>query len=525
MVDFYDDIPDDVLDEDDAVFDPREVIEEVRSEDNFEVVDVPQDIMLGYLTQNPDIWVKSMPLLREGYFEREYRSVIRFVKEYYREHGRLPPSSIILAQTGVRISNVEDSDRSDVVEHMLGFIEGFCQHGATEEVIRFGVDLLGDRPKLLRSEAMLLREKFEEASRVSMKRDLGINIHNDVTEYLERDRDYGSIPTGIGFLDKAFGGGVTQPSLNVVSAASGQGKSIFLQNMAFNYAIQGKNVIFYTLELEYPTIVKRFAAMMTNTDIALVTSDIYSISHQMRMMGKQQGAIMCMKFPMNSTMIDIEAHFRDLSLDSGFLFQVVCIDYIDVMGAADKSIERSNIHIKDKDISEDMNNFLHANNLIGWTASQQTKTAVEEKELKSSNVSGGRSKVDTADNLIMLRRNDEERDEGRTWALIKKARSSGGVGSKVPLFWNPQTQRMGDGDHDLFVKENPHIFGEKSKQMREQDNKLNEKLAKDAVAKELGVPEKRQAKTESKKANEARSTRKDLANKLSKGKKDDEEET
>lgn len=526
MADFFDDIPDDVLDSDDGFMDPNDIVAEVRSEENFETADIKQDIMLSYITQNPDIWIKSAPILKPSYFEPEYRPVIKFISDYYKKHSRLPPKNLILLDTNVAISPVdeEEAGREDTVEYVLEQVEKFCQHGAVEAAMYSALDIMdgSNGRKMTRSQAMSIRERFEDASKVSMKRNLGIDVHADVQKYLELDKKFGAIPTGIGFLDKAFGGGVAQPSFNVVSAASGQGKSIFLQNIAFNYALGGRNVIFYTLELEYPTIVKRFSAMMTNTDIALVTQDIHSIAHQMKQMKRSQGAIMAMKFPMNTTILEIEAHYRDISLETDLQFDVVCIDYIDVMAPADTGIERGNIHIKDKDISEDMNNFFHANHIIGWTASQQTKTAVEEKELKSSNVSGGRSKVDTADNLIMLRRNEEERETERMWAIIRKARSSNAVNSKVPLRWNSKTQRMGDGDDELFIKENPHIFGEQSKKLREKDQGYSDNITKDAIAQEQGLPEKEKAEEpKSKRVHEAVKTRDNLRKRLNVGKKDE----
>ena len=128
--------------------------------------------------------------------------------------------------------------------------------------------------------------------------------------------------------------------------------------------------------------------------------------------------------------------------------------------------------------------------------------------------------MSTADNLFMLRRNDEEKEQQRSWVIIRKARSSGGDGAKIPLFWNGRTQRMGDGDHDLFVKENPQIFGEQSKKLREQEEKKNDKISNDAVAQALGVPDKKPT-TDSKKKKEALSVRENLKRKLNRGKTDD----
>ena len=519
--DFFDDIPDEVLEADSAapgIDDVDEIIEKAQHQD--EPADIEQETLLTYATQNADIWVRAQTILKPQYFEPEYRKVIRFVQEYYKKHGQLPPKRIIYAETKVNLDVVEDADREDIVDHILLQTEAFCRMEAARAAAIELVDKFGDPRNFSKTQLAAIIKRFGDIQNISLNRDLGMEIHADIREYLEIEKEFGAIPTKIGFLDQALGGGVSQPSLNVVSASSGQGKSIFLANIAFNYVLDGKNVIFYSLELEVPMVAKRFAAIMTDTDIGLVSSHIASVASQLKLSASSQGELWVKKFPMNTTMAEIESHYRDLCLETGKKFDVVCIDYIDVMAPVDTSIKRGELHIKDKDIAEDMNNFFHNNNIIGWTASQQTKTAVEERELKSSNVSGGRSKIDTADNLIMLRRNEEEREQERLWAIIRKARSSGGVDSKIPLRWNGKTQRMGDGDMDMFIRENPHIFGERSRKMREEDEKLSDAVKHDAIAQEQGLVTKKE-ETKSEKAQRGIQIRSTLRDTINAGKQND----
>ena len=524
-LDYFSDVPDDVLDgEESAGLDSvDDIIDEAQS--TVETADIEQDTLLTYVTQNKDIWVRAAPILKPEYFEPEYRPVVRFVKDYYKEHGALPPKRIIHAKTRIGLDVVDDAGRDDVVDYILGQVDGFCRHQAfllhAEKIADAFAKTKGN---MTRSQIASFIKAGQEINRISIIRDLGIEIHDDAKHYLEMEKKFGSISTGIGFVDKALGGGVSKPSFNVVSASSGQGKSIFLMNIAFNYVLRGHNVVFYTLELEYPMVVKRFAAIMTATDIGLVSQDIHSISNQLKMSKSSQGSLQIMKFPMNTTILDIEAHYKDLCLTHEMEYDVVCIDYIDVMAPADSSIKRNEIHIKDKDIAEDMNNFFHDNMIIGWTASQQTKTAVDEKELKTSSVGGGRSKIDTADNLIMLRRNEEEREQERLWAIVRKARSSGGVDSKIPLRWDGGTQRMTDGDLDVFIKENGHIFGKKSRELREKDEGVSETVKNDAIAKEVGVKAKEKDGTNERKRR-AISVRSNLRKTINAGKDDDREET
>ena len=308
--DTYDDIPDEVMDGDETVFemeDPNDIIK--KAQHNIEPSDYNQATLLAYASQNVDIWVKVFSILEPEYFEPEYRKVVRFMKKYYRDRGNLPPLKIIRLETGVTLEIIdhEEVSREDVCEDILQRFDHFCRE-------RYTYNLLNEvasnwDPKKSGNRELLAGylKKFEKAVSISIKRDLGMEIHRDIEEYLEIEKKFGAISTGIPYLDKAFDGGVGQPSLNIFSGSSGHGKSILLQNIAFNYALSGKNVAFYTLELELPIIAKRFAAMMTDTDIGLVSEHIRAVATQLKMEGSAQGEIWVKKFPMGTNMAEIES--------------------------------------------------------------------------------------------------------------------------------------------------------------------------------------------------------------------------
>ena len=457
---YQEDLPEEVM-ADDAI----STMDKISAAENKPAAPISknQHTLLSYLTTSTDLWTKAINIVKPEYFDRENAAVIEFVQEYYHKYGKLPSQINIETKTGVSLITPPDPDDAETQDYISDELEIFCRNSAFNKFIFKCADVLSDTDdRADRNDLDAMMKEGGAIPNISLNRDLGCEVHKSGGTLLRQAEEYSGLTTGLKLLDEALDGGVTRPSLNIVSAASGDGKSIWLQNMAVNYSEMGENVIFYSMELEPATLEHRFAAMITNTHIRKVFGDIGGMDLQLKMLGKQRGEIQIKKFPMNGTsMADIAAHHQELTLQTGKQWPVVCIDYIDIMSPVTR-VDKTNIHLKDKFVSEEMNEWLHRNMLIGWTASQQTKGSQDDKDAKQSGIAGGTPKVNTSDNTFVLKRSNEDRIEKRIWCHIVKARSAGGTGAKIPLCWNqPGTLRMtsNDKDMDLFKKTNPAMFG------------------------------------------------------------------
>ncbi len=453
--------------------------------DTLEPSDYTQHVLLSYLVAAPELWVKCSPIIKAEYFDPQYRPVIAAIEKHLKQYGDMPNPDMLHMNTGVRLEGREDAAKDSRQEWVCDAVEEFCRTTAYQDHLLHAAEVTAtDRSR------ETLGSLMKEAARIqqiSLVRNLGVSVHTGTVEILSESEKHDNISTGFKLMDRAFSGGLTQPSLNIVSCASGDGKSIFMQNMLVNYIEQGRNAIFYTLELEPSIVLKRFAAMMTNTAIDLVYSHLDTVGNTLRTRGKTDGALWVKKFPMvGTTMADIAAHHIELEMHTGIEFPVVAIDYIDVMDPIER-IDKANIHLKDKYVSEEMNDWAHDNMKIVWSASQQTKGAQDEKDPRQSGVSGGTPKVSTCDNLIIGKRNEDDIEDERWWGHVAKARSSGATKTKIPLHWHPQTMRMQDGDPDLFEESNPKLFNRKRGDKEADSSKVSEKIANDPLAKEQGA--------------------------------------
>jgi hypothetical protein len=100
--------------------------------------------------------------------------------------------------------------------------------------------------------------------------------------------------------------------------------------------------------------------------------------------------------------------------------------------------------VKDKYVSEELRNLARELNVLFVTASQLNRSAVEEVEFDHSHISGGISKINTADNVFGIFTSRAMRERGRYQIQCMKSRSSTGVGQKIDLEYNIETMRITD---------------------------------------------------------------------------------
>jgi len=102
------------------------------------------------------------------------------------------------------------------------------------------------------------------------------------------------------------------------------------------------------------------------------------------------------------------------------------------------------LFIKDKYVSEELRNLAMELGCVFVTASQLNRAAVEEIEFDHSHISGGLSKIQTADNVIGIFTSRAMKERGRYQIQFMKTRSSSGVGQKVDLEFDVDSLRIRD---------------------------------------------------------------------------------
>jgi hypothetical protein len=128
----------------------------------------------------------------------------------------------------------------------------------------------------------------------------------------------------------------------------------------------------------------------------------------------------------------------------------LCVDYLDLLMPVSAKVSPSDLFVKDKYVSEELRNLAKELNVLFVTASQLNRSAVEEIEFDHSHISGGISKINTADNVFGIFTSRSMRERGQYQLQLMKTRSSSGVGQKIELEFNVETLRITDPDPDGY---------------------------------------------------------------------------
>ena len=127
-----------------------------------------------------------------------------------------------------------------------------------------------------------------------------------------------------------------------------------------------------------------------------------------------------------------------------------------------KRISPADLFIKDKYVSEELRNLVVEKQCVLATASQLNRASVEEIEFDHSHISGGLSKIQTADNVIGIFTSRAMKERGRYQIQFMKTRSSSGVGQKVDLEFDVDSLRIrdlaDDPEYKQFDKQRSTIY-------------------------------------------------------------------
>jgi len=222
-----------------------------------------------------------------------------------------------------------------------------------------------------------------------------------------------------------------------------------MANMGVNWCLQGLNVMYLTFELSENLVSMRLDSMTSEIPSRDVFKSIDDVEMKVKMIGKKSGAFQVKYMPTGKNANDVRAYLKEYEIKTGKKIDVLLIDYLDLMHPIGQKISAENLFVKDKYVSEELRNLAMELNTIFVTASQLNRSSVEEIEFDHSHISGGISKINTADNLIGIFTSRAMKERGRYQIQLMKTRSSSGVGQKVDLGFDVDTLRIFDiGDED-----------------------------------------------------------------------------
>jgi len=402
-----------------------------------------QKVYLEMFMTDAESFVRCQGVFDPNTFDRKLQAPAKFLKDYVEEHNALPTFDMINAATD---GNLKDPGtlQENHYDWLLQEFETFSRHKALEKAILDSADLLE------KGEYGPVEDLVKKAVQIGLQKDLGTDYFADPRARLEAIKDKnGQVSTGWPSLDKKLFGGFNRGELNIFAGGSGSGKSLFMANLGVNWCLQGMNVMYLTFELSENLVSMRLDSMTSEIPSRDVFKSIDDVEMKVKMIGKKAGAFQVKYMPTGKNANDVRAYLKEYEIKSGKKVDVLLIDYLDLMHPIGTKISAENLFVKDKYVSEELRNLAMELNCIFVTASQLNRSSVEEIEFDHSHISGGISKINTADNLIGIFTSRAMRERGRYQIQLMKTRSSSGVGQKIDLGFDVDTLRIVDiGEED-----------------------------------------------------------------------------
>jgi archaellum biogenesis ATPase FlaH len=401
-----------------------------------------QKLYLELMLADAEVFVRCQGIFDHSLFDRKLQDAAEFINEYAKNYNVLPDYEMVNATCRAELKRPDDI-KDGHMQWFMDEFESFTRHKALERAIISSADLLD------KSDYGAVEVMIKEAVQIGLARDMGTDYFADPRGRLLGIKDKnGQISTGWPSMDRRLFGGMNRGELNIFAGGSGAGKSLFLANLGVNWALQGLNVVYLTLELSEALVSMRIDSMLTGISTKEIFKDLDDVEMKVKMIGKKAGMLQVKYMPSGKTANDVRAYLKEYEIKCGKKVDILLVDYLDLLMPVSKKISPADLFIKDKYVSEELRNLAVEKNCILVTAAQLNRGAVEEVEFDHSHISGGLSKIQTADNVFGIFTSRAMRERGRYQIQLMKTRSSSGVGMKIDLEFNLESLKITDLPED-----------------------------------------------------------------------------
>ena len=401
-----------------------------------------QKLFLEMMLEDASSYVRVQNIYNPENFDRSLRKAAEFIKEHSDKHKTMPDRLQISATTGIKLQPVPDLNDGHYDWFMQEF-ESFTKRQEIERAVLKAADLLeaGDFDPI--------EKLIKDAVQISLTKDMGTDYFADPAARINKYfNSGGQVSTGWPQMDRLLYGGFSRGELNIFAGGSGSGKSLVMMNIALNWLQMGLSGVYISLELSEELTSLRTDAMLTQTSTKDIRKDIDTTTLKVVLVGKKSGNYQVKGLPAQSNINDIRAYLKEYQIQTGKKVDFVMIDYLDLLMPVSAKVSPNDLFVKDKYVSEELRNLAKELGVLMVTASQLNRSAVEEVVFDHSHISGGISKINTADNVFGIFTSRSMKERGKYQIQCMKSRSSTGVGQNIDLEYNIETMRITDEGGD-----------------------------------------------------------------------------
>ena len=393
--------------------------------------------ILRNLVFNENYSRKVIPFIQPNYFEQRtekiiFQEIVNFIVKY--------GSAITIEALNIEVENRTDLSDIEIKEireiakslnnfpvdgqWLLDTTEKWCRDRAIYLALMESIHIADGEDEKKNRDA--IPSILSNALAVSFDNHIG---HDYLQDYEERYESYhrkeNRIPFDIEYFNKITKGGLPNKTLNIALAGTGVGKSLFMCHMASACVLDGRNVLYITMEMAEEKIAERIDANLLNVPI----QQLVDLPRQMfetkvtNISKKTQGTLIIKEYPTASAH---SGHFKallnELALKKSFRPDIIFIDYLNICAS---SRYKSNLSVNSysyiKAIAEELRGLAVEFNVPIVSATQTTRSGYGNSDVELTDTSESFGLPATADLMFALISTEEL--EGLGQIMVKQLKN------------------------------------------------------------------------------------------------------
>jgi replicative DNA helicase len=379
--------------------------------------------ILSSLIHDEQYCRKVIPFIKREYFADRKESIItNEIVEFFNKYNK-PITKEILS---IELSNRKDLNDKELVEvtefvsslehepanqeWLLENTEKFCKDRAVYNAILASIKIIDGGDKVHTKDA--IPHILSDALAVSFDNHIGhdyLDDHDSRYDFYHRVEE--KIPFDLEMFNKITKGGLSKKTLNIALAGTGVGKSLFMCHVGASCLVQGKNVLYITMEMAEERIAERIDANLLNLtmdELKVIDRDIYE-NRIAKIQNKTKGKLIIKEYP---TAGAHAGHFRalleELKLKREFKPDIIFIDYLNICASQRMKQGGSiNSYTYVKAIAEELRGLAVEYNVPIVSATQTTRSGYTNSDPGLEDTSESFGLPATADFMFALVSNEE----------------------------------------------------------------------------------------------------------------------
>ena len=353
-------------------------------------MDKVEFLILSNLIFNKEYVSKVIPFIKTDYFEDLAKKVIfeeiaTFIQEYDKDISKeivlieLENRSDLTEETYKQCVHIIDclEEISSEIQWLIDTTEKWCKERAIYLALMEAIQIADGNDEKKTRDA--IPSILQDALSVGFDSHVG---HDYLDDYQERYEFYRKkedrVEFDLEYFNKITKGGLPNKTLNIALAGTGVGKSLFMCHVASSVLLQGRNVLYITMEMAEERIAERIDANLLNInikDISEVPKAIFD-SKLTHIAEKTKGTLIIKEYPTASAHAGhFKALLNELQLKKSFRPDIIFIDYLNICASSRyRGNSTVNSYSYIKAIAEELRGLVVEANVPIVSATQTTRS-------------------------------------------------------------------------------------------------------------------------------------------------------